>query len=273
MKSDTELRKAISDNLVWACGHKSNPQLGLLSGLPGKEHGSPFLFNIIINEKLEDGQYHFNVIYFDSVFRQTDNGRKAEIFAGIAPKPVTEGTFPTWRRIPSKYFVPVSKEEMEFFKTSTLFKQIVERWINHNSKSPENQKFLNYYEEELEHLSDSKNEQICKQVLAAKKREQEQIEIQAKREKTAKELAAYIKEKYPEVKGASYYSEYYVPGRIAHDDDYEGSGGMSIEGVLLALNILSKEKIDKWLGSKYKDYPMCVDDSKFNIRTYYRFLF
>lgn len=271
MKSDTELKQAIADNLVWACGHKSDPQMGLRSGKPGREHGSPFLFNIIVNEKLEDGQYHFNVVYFSSIV--TKGKRIAEIFAGVAPKPIKEGTFPTWRRIPSKYFVPVSKEEFEFFKTSDLFKQIVERWIKHNSEKSGPQKFIDYYKEELENLSDEKNAEICKAVIEQKKREQEQAEIRAKNEKTAKELAEYIKEKYPEVTGAGYYSEYYVPGRQAHDDDYEGSGSISIEGLLLSLGILSKEKVDAWLGSKYKDCSTYKDDKKYNVRTYYRFTF
>ena len=277
MKSDTELKKAIADNLVWATGHKSqNPNLPSAKKEPGKEHGSPFLFNIIVNERLEDGQYQFNVIYFDSIFNHDVGGGKriAEIFSGISPKPIKGGLFPTYRRINPDYFVPVSKEEMEFFKTSDLFKKVVERWIDHNSTAPGNEKFYNYYKEELENLSDEKNAQICKNALEARERKKREEERKAVLYAKAKELVAYIKEKYPEVDGATWYDEYYVPGRQPHDDDYEGHGRLPIENMLVAIGIDSEEKVDKWLGDKdTRHLKMIVDSDKYHIRTYYGFAF
>ena len=214
-----DIRKLIKERHVYAEKYQSppNPDRDFISPGVGSKVGKR-LFGISINEPVDDG-YLAYVLIFDLSWSW-----------GVCYKTPTECKTP-WslkNRIPTSKMVEVDQKTIDDIKNDESLKKVVVWFLGNNEQ------YVKIAMDKLQKLSFDKNN-------AYVRREREK-EIAKKRHD---EVVKYAEEKGAGMK-FSYYCEYYRgENAFAHDDDYEGSGDISLGGIVTIMKIESEEEVDK----------------------------
>ena len=154
----------------------------------------------------------------------------------------------------SRQLLDVSDQFKNEVASNQSLKQIVTDWIvKCRNTDPEGMTQKNM--EALNNISFSRQQATM-----------DRIADDAAREDRINKACEYAKRKAGN-REYRYYREYYVSGRIPHDDDYEGSGGCSIEQIVRNMGYVDPAKIDQLIADM--DNGHTIVDTEDHYRTFY----
>lgn len=217
-----------------------------MSGMSVSNAINAKIFAVSINEKTETGYEVLNIV-FDMSYAW------ATYFKSKIP----------WKEpFSNRYSVPTSgiMEITESFRKEIIqcpeFRTALEDYIKSQAKINADQ-IISKAMQKLSALKIDKNNNVF-----------QRIESDRKSTESWQRLFNYAEQKAGSRK-YQFYSEYYRgPNAPAHDDDYEGSGSVSIKTIVRNTNANTEEKVDKLIAELDRGTGIYIEKDR--IRTVYR---